>query len=118
MMQAFDKIGGRFCLSDDSHGVEQIALNYDQCIPYLERNHIARVYFLQPLRQRLNKPLDSRFPNVGLQSLALHELRTLPFWQTPLECRLPQKEKVLCCPSQPILPEALDIEDKHEGSNS
>lgn len=81
-MQAFNEIGGRFCLSDDSHGVEQVALNYDRCIPYLERNHISRVHFLQPLRQRFDNPLDPRFPNVGLQFLALDELKTLPFWQS------------------------------------
>jgi histidinol-phosphatase (PHP family) len=74
-------MGGRFCLSDDSHGVEQVALNYDRCIPYLERNHVTRIHFLQPSHQKLDEPFDSRFPYVELQSLALHEFRTLLFWQ-------------------------------------
>ena len=80
-MQTFDQMGGRFCLSDDSHGVGQVALNYDQCIPYLERNHVAHIYFLQPSHQKLDEPFDSRYPYLGLQSLALEELRALPFWQ-------------------------------------
>lgn len=28
--------GGKFCLSDDSHGVAQVALNYDKALPYIE----------------------------------------------------------------------------------
>lgn len=79
--QTFMQMGGRFCLSDDSHGVEQVALNYDRCIPYLERNHITHIYFLQSSRQKLDEPFDPRFPHVKLQSLTLQDLKTLPFWQ-------------------------------------
>jgi histidinol-phosphatase (PHP family) len=76
-------MGGRFCLSDDSHGVEQVALNYHQCIPYLERNHITRIYFLERSEGKLEKPFDSRFPFLKLHSLNLPEFRKLPFWRNP-----------------------------------
>jgi histidinol-phosphatase (PHP family) len=72
---------GRFCLSDDSHGVEQVALNYHKCIPYLQRNHITQIHFLEHSQERLVEPFDSRFPCMHIRSLRLHELEKLPFWQ-------------------------------------
>ncbi len=71
---------GRFCLSDDSHGVEQLALNYHECIPYLKRNHISCVHFLEALREKVDDPIDSRFPCTNLRSLTVAELGKLPFW--------------------------------------
>lgn len=38
--------GGRFCLSDDSHGVSQIGLNYSKCIQYLEGLGVGDVWYL------------------------------------------------------------------------
>ncbi len=75
-------MGGRFCLSDDSHGVEQVALNYHQCMPYLQRNYINRIHFLEYSHEKIDKPFDSRFPFMKMQFLTLHELRALPFWQS------------------------------------
>jgi histidinol-phosphatase (PHP family) len=80
--QMFKMIGGKFCLSDDSHGVEQVALNYHQCIPYLERNDISCIHFLESSREKLDKPLDSRFPFTRLQSMTIAEFGALPFWQS------------------------------------
>lgn len=80
--QTFEIMGGKFCLSDDSHGVEQVALNYHECIPYLKRNHISRVHFLESLCENLAEPVDSRFPSTNLRSLTIGELRALPFWHS------------------------------------
>jgi histidinol-phosphatase (PHP family) len=73
-------MGGKFCLSDDSHGVEQVGLNYHQCIPYLRRNGIARLYFLERDTGKAFQPRDSRFPGTTFGSLTLAELSELPFW--------------------------------------
>ena len=75
-------MGGRFCLSDDSHGVKQVALNYHQCIPYLARNHITHIHFLEASQEKCDKPFDSRFPSTRLQSLTIHDLSNMPFWHT------------------------------------
>ncbi|ERF76784.1 hypothetical protein EPUS_02323 [Endocarpon pusillum Z07020] len=80
--KTFEIMGGKFCLSDDSHGVEQVALNYHECIPYLKRNHISRVHFLESLCENLAEPIDSRFPSTKLRSLTIGELKTLPFWHS------------------------------------
>lgn len=92
--QIFRMKGGRFCLSDDSHGVHQIALNYYECIPYLERNHIARIHFLELSHEKLDDPFDSRFPWTRLASLALPELRQLPFWQSTDRGRNPPSRSI------------------------
>ena len=74
--------GGKFCLSDDSHGVQQVGLNYDQCVHYLERNHITHIHFLELAHKKLSDPFDSRFPWTRLGSLELPELKQLSFWQS------------------------------------
>jgi histidinol-phosphatase (PHP family) len=38
--------GGKFCLSDDSHGVAQVGLNYTKCIDYLEELGVEQVWYL------------------------------------------------------------------------
>lgn len=38
--------GGRFCLSDDSHGIDQIGLNYHKCLKYLEQLGADTLYHL------------------------------------------------------------------------
>jgi len=37
--------GIKFTLSDDSHGVNQVAYGYDKVITYLEENGIENVYY-------------------------------------------------------------------------
>jgi histidinol-phosphatase (PHP family) len=39
-------LGGKFCLSDDSHGVAQVAIHYDKVIDYLRRLGVSQVYYL------------------------------------------------------------------------
>lgn len=38
--------GGRFCMSDDSHGVAQVGLNYGKCVDYLKDLGVKRIYYL------------------------------------------------------------------------
>lgn len=81
LRQVFTTMDGKFCLSDDSHGVGQVALNYHQCILYLERNYIDRIYFLEASDEKVEHSFDSRFPFTKLESVTLHDLRKLPFWK-------------------------------------
>ena len=39
-------LGGRFCLSDDSHGVEQVSLNYHRVLEFLERVGVKSLHYL------------------------------------------------------------------------
>jgi histidinol-phosphatase (PHP family) len=39
-------MGGRICLSDDSHGVAQVGLNYGRMKTYLEGMGIEEIWYL------------------------------------------------------------------------
>lgn len=43
------KLGGRFTLSDDSHGVAQVGLNFALVTKYLESLGVEDVYYLERL---------------------------------------------------------------------
>ncbi|BFZ58541.1 hypothetical protein PYCC9005_005604 [Savitreella phatthalungensis] len=43
--------GGRFCLSDDSHGPHHVALNYDGLQRYVREMDITEVFRVAPIRQ-------------------------------------------------------------------
>lgn len=38
--------GGRFCLSDDSHGLKQIGLNYAKVLKYVQDHGVEHLYYL------------------------------------------------------------------------
>lgn len=40
---------GRFCLSDDSHGVSQVGLYYDKLLFYVESLRIENIHYLERL---------------------------------------------------------------------
>lgn len=44
--QLIAKLGGRFCLSDDSHGPQAVGLNYGRLRDYLVENNIRNIWFL------------------------------------------------------------------------
>jgi histidinol-phosphatase (PHP family) len=39
-------MGGRICLSDDSHGVAQVGLNYGRMKMYLEKMGVDEIWYL------------------------------------------------------------------------
>ncbi|KAF2480672.1 polymerase/histidinol phosphatase-like protein [Neohortaea acidophila] len=77
--QEFKALGGRFTLSDDSHGVPHVGLNYDKVLDCVKRAGIADVCHLAPVSDTV-KPHDSRFPNVGWQTVSVADLEKHPFW--------------------------------------
>jgi histidinol-phosphatase (PHP family) len=46
-VQLILKHGGRFALSDDSHGPHTVGLNYDRLVQYLRQVGVTEVWFLQ-----------------------------------------------------------------------
>lgn len=80
-VQKFLDMGGRFTLSCDSHGVEQVGLNYAKA---LERNvlraGISELYYLAPTTDK-TKMHDNRFPNVRWQRMPVDALKAHPFFQ-------------------------------------
>lgn len=78
--RAFVERGGRFVVSDDSHGIEQVAFGYDRLLPFLEQVGIKDVHFLGHVEERLERPHDVRFPHLGVSSVTVDELKEHPFW--------------------------------------
>lgn len=64
---------GRFCLSDDSHGIAQVATNYEKLLPFLERNRIETLWFLTHDNSHGNSD-DPRYPNLIIGSIPVSEV--------------------------------------------
>ncbi|KAF2019309.1 histidinol-phosphatase [Aaosphaeria arxii CBS 175.79] len=78
-LQMFLSMGGRFALSDDSHGIEQVGTNYHRLLAFVQRAGIREIYYADrdvPLSARN----DTRFPHAGFLPIAVDELRAMPFW--------------------------------------
>jgi len=75
-------MNGRFCLSDDSHGVPQVGLNYHRVLDFIDQTGISTLHFLD-LSTTTGETLestDSRFPKTQIRSIPVAELKKLPFW--------------------------------------
>lgn len=79
--QEFLARGGRFCLSDDSHGVDQISLNFHRVLEFLDRAGISTLHYLQlaePSAQTTGP--DARFPRTQVAAVSVEELKQMEFW--------------------------------------
>ena len=72
-------MGGRFTLSDDSHGIEQVGLNYATTLKCVERAGITELWHLASASNS-TPPLDKRFPNVRWSSVPVDQLKSHAFW--------------------------------------
>jgi histidinol-phosphatase (PHP family) len=87
--RAFLERGGRFCVSDDSHGVEQVGTNYHKLLPFLEEVGIEEIHFLGRTEERREKPHDVRFPHLVVQAISVDDLKEHPFWSVDGNSRKP-----------------------------
>jgi histidinol-phosphatase (PHP family) len=72
--------GGRFCLSDDSHGVDQVALNFHRILEFLNRAGISNLHYLQ-LEPTVDSDVpDARFPRTQIAAISVEELGKMAFW--------------------------------------
>lgn len=71
ILQLIQQVGGRVCLSDDSHGVAQVGLNYARARDYLMQNNVDRIWVLT--RPPLDAGPDQRHaPPVSEPDYAAH----------------------------------------------
>ncbi|GAB1214621.1 hypothetical protein ATERTT37_003785 [Aspergillus terreus] len=74
--------GGRFCLSDDSHGLDQVGLNYQRVLAFLQKVGIATVHYLDLAREGEDSAVvDARFPRTRVGAMELAELQAKDFWK-------------------------------------
>ena len=74
-LQEFLARGGRFCLSDDSHGVDQVGLNFHRVLAFVEKVGISTLHYLQ-LSDGASGA-DSRFPRTQIASIGVEETKKL-----------------------------------------
>ena len=73
-------MGGRFTLSDDSHGVEQVGANYGKVLDCVRQAGITQLCHLVPATGDVTVH-DHRFPNVGWMTVPLDEVEGHQFWK-------------------------------------
>lgn len=64
--------GGRFCLSDDSHGVDQVGLNFGRVLAFAERVGIRSLHYL--CLDADSAGGDARFARTGVREVGLDAL--------------------------------------------
>ncbi|KAF2637472.1 histidinol-phosphatase [Massarina eburnea CBS 473.64] len=74
--QLFVGMGGRFVMSDDSHGIDQIGTNYTRLLDFIRKAGIKEIMYADSDASCT----DRRFPNAGFSSIATDDLIQLPFW--------------------------------------
>lgn len=68
-LQEFLRLGGKFTLSDDSHGVAQVGLNFERVKTYLEDVGVETLWYLEKLADE-----SDTSGNLRLKSVALSEI--------------------------------------------
>ena len=71
---------GKFCLSDDSHGSDQVAAHYHQLPGFLDHVGIESLHFLSHSEREVAEPLDTRFPHLIMGTMGVEDLRRHRFW--------------------------------------
>lgn len=77
-------LGGRFCLSDDSHGVEQVSLNYHRVLEFLERVSVKSLHYLSLVGEEgadVTTAPDERFPRTRIAAVSMEEVKDVAFWK-------------------------------------
>lgn len=78
----FLKHGGCFCLSDDSHGVDQVGLNFYRVLTFLNTAGITTLHHLEVVDgPSAPTVVDNRFPRTQIRAVPVDELRKSAFWQ-------------------------------------
>jgi histidinol-phosphatase (PHP family) len=69
-LQAFLAMGGKFTLSDDSHGIDQVGLNYRKTLDCVKRAGIGNLYYLAHITDATPEH-DARFRGVGFKAISI-----------------------------------------------
>lgn len=77
IFQAFLDMGGRFAMSDDSHGTDQVGTNYTRLLNFIQKLGVKEVFYVD----RDATTTDERFA-AGFSSVAVNDLIQSPFWKT------------------------------------
>lgn len=74
------ELNGRFTLSDDSHGVEQVGLNFPRVLDAIRRAGIQEIVCLATIGSSASPAIDERFQRVCWTTMTLDQLESHGFW--------------------------------------
>lgn len=80
--QRFIELNGRFTLSDDSHGVDQVGLNFPRILESIKKAGIEELVYLAPAGSPNSVAADERFPHVTWVTISLKKLEAHRFWKS------------------------------------
>lgn len=69
--------GIRICLSDDSHGISQVAYGYHEALEFLKDCGVETLHFLKHTDGE-HEVIDSRFPGLEIRQVKLQEVGFSP----------------------------------------
>lgn len=72
-------MGGRFCMSDDSHGIEQVGFGYQQVLDFVTQTGITDIHYLDLSEE--GAAFDTRFPSTRIRSVSFEQLKQKAFYQ-------------------------------------
>lgn len=71
------RLGGRFTLSDDSHGIDQIGLNFEKVLAFMENTGIKEVYCINSGHEN-----DFKAASQTARKIPMAELKKHGFWSS------------------------------------
>lgn len=66
-------------MSDDSHGIDQVGLNFDRVLDFIRQVDIRRIHYLESGTQ---EGYDSRFRAINVSELDVSDLARRPFFKS------------------------------------
>ncbi|CAF9927941.1 MAG: hypothetical protein GOMPHAMPRED_004554 [Gomphillus americanus] len=77
--QYFNKLGGKFVLSDDSHGIAHVGHSYEGVLSHARLAHIEHLTVF--LHSQHTDGQDQRFPNTVTKSVTVNGVAASRFWR-------------------------------------
>ncbi len=69
-------------MSDDSHGLDQVGLNYHRVLEFIDKTGITTLFHLDLRAEGETEPaVDSRFPHTLIKSVSVDEVKKMSFWK-------------------------------------
>jgi histidinol-phosphatase (PHP family) len=84
MKQEFARIDGKFTLSDDSHGVAQIGLNFQRSLKHVASVGVQELYHLEREEQPAS---SSSKPRILIKSVPIQNLNVESYPSTPVDVK-------------------------------
>lgn len=79
IVKAYLSMDGKFCLSDDSHGIDQIATNYNHLPEFLRLTGISSLCYIIHAQPE-DGPKDDRFPCMSICEASATAIGSHVFW--------------------------------------